>query len=95
MPPLTDSKAGFAASTKGLIPMNGLRHPVKGETNGWYIWCGETLSESPDFFVPIHTYHLYQEYPEFAALLALPPGYRFLLAGDHLDVWYDGSLLSV
>jgi hypothetical protein len=95
VPPLQDSKTGFAISTEGLIPVNGLRHPVTRDTSGWYIWCGEAFSESPDFFAPIHTDHLYLEYPEFARLLGLPPGYRFLLAGDHLDVWYDASLLTV
>jgi hypothetical protein len=79
-------KTGFALSTKGLTPINGLRHPVAGETSGWYIWCGENFSDAPDFFVPLHTYHLYEDYPEIAHLLGLPPGYRFLLAGDFLDV---------
>jgi hypothetical protein len=92
---IDNSKTGFATSTKGLIPINGLRHPVVGETSGWYIWCGETFSDATDFFVPVHTSHLYEEYPEIARLLGLPPGYRFLLAGDFLDVWYDASLLNV
>jgi len=95
LPPSGDAKTGFAQSTKGLIPINGLRHPVEGETSGWYIWCGEAFSEASDFFVPIHTYHLYEEYPEIGRLLGLPPGYRFLLAGDYLDVWYDEALLKI
>jgi hypothetical protein len=90
-----DSKTGFARSTKGLIPINGLRHPAEGETTGWYIWCGEVFSEAADFFVPLHTYHLYEEYPEIGRLLGLPPGFRFLLAGDYLDVWYDEALLKI
>jgi hypothetical protein len=89
-----NSKTGFAASTKGLIPVNGIRHPVKDKTSGWYIWCGEIFSEAPEFFVPLHTYHLYEDYPEITRLLGLPSGYRFLLAGDYLDVWYDASLLN-
>ena|SRR5664280_678456 len=94
VPSLGSSKTGFAVSTKGMTPINGLRHAVEGETTGWYIWCGETSSESPDFFAPLHTFHLYQEYPEIARLLGLPPGYRFLISGNCLDVWYDPSLLS-
>ena len=94
VPPLDQSKTGFATSTKGMVPINGLRHSVEGETSGWFIWCGENFSESPDFFVPLHTYHLYEENPEIARLLALPPGYRFLMAGDFLDVWHDPSLLN-
>jgi hypothetical protein len=90
-----ETKTGFALRTKGQVPMNGLRHPHEGETSGWYILCGQELSDAADFFDPLHTRHLYEEYPELVKLLGLPPGYRFLLAGDHLDVWYDASLLNV
>jgi hypothetical protein len=89
------SKAGFALSTKGKTPINGLRHPPQGDTNGWYLWCGEEYSDAPDFFQPLHAQHLYKEFPNLIRLLGLPPGYRFLLAEDYLDVWYDPSLLSV
>jgi hypothetical protein len=92
---LGDTKTGFALSTKGRVPINGLRHPPKGETSGWYIWCGQELSDAADFFDPLHTCHLYEEYPDLVQLLGLAPGYRFLLAGEHLDVWYDPSLLNV
>jgi hypothetical protein len=95
VPVLGDSKTGFASSTKGLNPINGLRHPAAGDTSGWYIWCGETFSEAADFFDTVHTYHLYDDYPQIAYLFGLPPGYRFLAAGDYLDVWYDASLLDV
>jgi len=87
-------KSGVASSTKGRVPMNGLRHPLEGGTTGWYIWFGEEFSSAPDFFEPVHTRHLYDEYPEMSKLLGLPPGYRFLLAGDYLDVWYDPSLTN-
>ncbi len=89
-----DDKIGLATSTAGLKPINGLRHPQTPGTSGWYIWCGEGFSESPDFFSPLHTYHLYEDFPEVARLLGLPPGYRFLLAGEYLDVWHDPSLLN-
>ncbi len=90
-----ESKLGFALATKGRVPINGLRHPETLDTCGWYIWCGEDFSYAPDFFSTIHTKHVYEDYPELRRLLGLPPGYRFLLAGDYLDVWYDASLLSV
>lgn len=95
LPPSAESKLGFALSTKGLTPINGLRHPPQGDTNGWYLWCGEQSSDAADFFQPSHTQHIYEQHPEVARLLCLPAGYRFLLAGDHLDVWYDSSLLKV
>ncbi|HEY1216728.1 MAG TPA: hypothetical protein VGE93_24145 [Bryobacteraceae bacterium] len=85
--------SGFARSTQGLLPLNGLRHvPVNG-TTGWYLWCGETFSDAPDFFQPVHTLHIYEQYPEVAELLGLPPGYRFLKAREYLDVWFDPNLL--
>src|SRR5256885_5694679 len=56
--PPPDSKIGFALKTAGKVPINGLRHPEKADTNGWYIWCGEELSKAPDFFSPLHTAHL-------------------------------------
>ena len=90
-----DSKLGFALATKGKLPFNGLRHPVAGDTNGWYIWCGEDFNQSSEFFSPIHTRHFYEDYPEIARLLGLPPGYRFLFAPTCLDVWFDESLLKV
>ena len=83
---LPDDKVGFAATTAGLKPINGLRHPQTTGTSGWYIWCGESFSESADFFVPQHASHVYDALPDVARLFGLPPGYRFLLAGDYLDV---------
>ena len=95
VPANTELKSGFALSTKGLKPINGLRHPPEGDTTGWYIWCGEHFSEAEEFFAPVHTSHIYEDYPELAKLLGLPPGYRFLIADGYLDIWYDASLLDV
>ena len=85
-PPNEEDKTGFALSTLGILPINGLRHSPQNGTSGWYIWCGESYSESADFFVSLHTQHIYDEYPQIGTLLALPPGFRFLLAGEHLDI---------
>jgi hypothetical protein len=95
--PLVQSDAhdilGFASRTVGLVPMNGLRHPATASTTGWYLWFGEEFSEASDFFEPIHVSHVYEQYPETKALLGLAPGFRFLSAGTHLDVWFDEHLL--
>ena len=77
-----ESKLGFAVRTQGKVPINGLRHPPTGGTNGWYIWCGRELSQDPDFFAPLHTQHLADRCPEAILFLGLPPGCRFLVAGD-------------
>lgn len=90
-----DDKIGFARSTMGRTPIHGLRHPVTPGTSGWYLWCGEAYSDSADFFEPHHARHIYEDMPEVGRLIGLPPGYRFLLAGDYLDVWYDEKLLDV
>jgi hypothetical protein len=76
-------------------PLNGLRHPPEQGTNGWYLWRGVTLSQADDFFQPLHTEHLADWSPEVLPYLALPPGWRFLLAPGCEDVWYDASLLDV
>lgn len=90
-----EDKIGFAQSTAGGTPINGLRHPQTPGTSGWYIWCGESFSESADFFDPQHASHIYESLLGVGQLLGLPPGYRFLWAGDYLDVWYDEKLLNI
>jgi len=81
------------ASLPGFVCQNGLRHEPEGDTSGWYIWAGEDLSEDPDFFVPLHVEHLAQWCPAAIPYLALPPGWRFLVAPGYEDVWHDDSLL--
>jgi hypothetical protein len=89
-------KIGIARNIKdGIMPINGLRHPLEGDTTGWYIWAGEEFSEDPDFFVPLHIEHLEQWAPLVLKYLGLPPGTRFLITNDYEDVWEDKSLLKV
>jgi hypothetical protein len=89
-----DSKIGIATQTLGQTPIHGLRHPPVGDTNGWYVWAGGYSSDK-DFFKPLHASHVAQRLPEVVRFLGLPPGSRFLLAGEHVDVWFDESLLNV
>lgn len=77
-----------------IVPLNGLRHPEEKGTCGWYLWAGEELSKAPDFFKPMHVYHLLERCPELMNYLGLPPGWRFLVAGDYEDVWFDATLLE-
>jgi hypothetical protein len=85
---------GLAVETKGLLPINGLRHPANGYS-GWFIWAGEVLSDSEQFFKPVHALHLEEVFPEVIPFLGLAPGHRFLIAGDRVDIWFDESLLDV
>lgn len=90
-------KVGISSNLQeGILPINGLRHSIVGDTSGWYIWAGEELPDHDDFFHPLHIEHLQDLCPQILKYLGLPPGYRFLL-GQHgyEDVWEDLSLLSV
>jgi hypothetical protein len=88
-----DLKVGIALATLDVTPINGLRHLPVGDTSGWYLWGGESMGSEPDFFSPMHISHLAEVLPTVLPFLSLPAGYRFLLAGDYEDIWYDESLL--
>jgi hypothetical protein len=77
------------------MPINGLRHPDQSEqTINWYIWAGE-YAEAPDFFKPVHIYHLLEICPKAINFLGLAPGWRFLFDNVYEDVWYDENLLTI
>jgi hypothetical protein len=89
-------KIGISKNVKdGIWPINGMRHPLEGDTTGWYIWAGEEFSTDPDFFVPLHVEHLNEWNPIVLKYLGLAPGWRFLVTDDYEDVWYDASLLEI
>ena len=89
-------KVGISQSAlSGDQPLNGLRHPPESGTTGWFIWAGSELSNDPDFFMPLHLYHLLEECPAVLPYLALPPGWRFLIADGYEDVWFDEALLAI
>ena len=93
--PTADSKCGVAANVgTGQVPLNGLRHPPDDGTSGWFLWAGETWSDAADFFQPLHYWHLSERAPSILPYLALPPGWRFLIADGYEDVWFDSSLLA-
>ena len=88
-------KVGISENVRdGIIPLNGLRHSPEGGTTGWYIWAGEQFSESDDFFKPLHVEHMSEWCPQAQIYLGLAPGWRFLLADDYVDVWFDSKLLE-
>jgi hypothetical protein len=75
-------------------PIHGLRHSPDARTSGWYCWTGD-LSNHPDFFVPLHQAQFVDRVPELADYLDLPPGSRFLVAPDYVDVWDERTLLEI
>ena len=78
-----------------ILPINGLRHPAVGNTNGWYIWSSEIFPNHDDAFKPTCLEHLTDSKFIGLRFLCLPPGWRFLLANDYVDVWFDKSLLNI
>jgi hypothetical protein len=90
-----DDKLGIALNVRdNLVPINGLRHKPENGTCGWYIWAGEGFSDDPDFFVPIHVKHIDEWNQRIRKYLGLGPGWRFLIANDYEDVWFEQSLLD-
>ena|SRR5579884_511890 len=88
------AKVGIALHTISQLPINGLRHPPENGTTGWYIWGGLKFSDHSDFFQPMHVEHLVEYLPKVIDFLGLPPGYRFLIDGDYVDIWFDNALLN-
>jgi hypothetical protein len=93
--PERDEKLGIALNTLERVPLNGLRHPREKGTCGWYIWGGTEFPRNDDAFSPMHVSHLTEYCPGAIPFLALPPGWRFLTDGDHVDVWQDRELLNI
>ena len=88
-------KVGISQNVReGILPINGLRISPEADTSGWYIWAGETMSEDPSFFFPLHVEHLKTWCPEILPYLQLPVGWRFLIAPNHEDVWFDESIVK-
>lgn len=96
VPSLDGWKVGVSRNiSNGQMPINGLRHPTRQGTMGWYIWAGE-YSDDPDFFEPIHVEHLQNKCPQVLKYLGLPPGWRFQIDDKgYEDVWEDNTLLEV
>ena len=93
-PPPLRSKVGFALESVGKVPLNGIRSPAVGDTNGWYLWFGEQ-SFADDFFKPLHTEHLIERCPLALPFLALPPGWGFITdTAGYVDVWFDPQFLE-
>jgi hypothetical protein len=83
-------KVGIARNVRsGLLPLNGVRCLPESGTTGWYVWAGDEMSSADDFFVPVHAVHLEEWCVAAMPFLQLPPGWRFLVAGDYVDVWID------
>ena len=86
-------RRGFALKQhagKSLIHIGG-NFPIMP---GWYAWGGEELSTDPGFFSPLHVSHIESYAAHLVPYLALPPGWRVLLAPGQEDAWFDETLLE-
>ncbi len=78
------------------LPINGLRYHPEKNTNGWFVWrSAEPLSKDDDYFKPFHVKHLFEICPDVLTYLGLPPGWRFLLAPNYVDIWFDQNIHNV
>ncbi|WP_434739085.1 immunity protein Imm33 domain-containing protein [Streptomyces katrae] len=95
--PVRDSeKLGIS---RGLLeekkwPLHGVRMAPEAGTCGWYLWTGDHDANDPDFFVPVHAKHLLDTRPDVGIYLGLPPGWRFLIAPNHEDCWFDQEVIQ-
>jgi hypothetical protein len=95
MPAVAHSDAMVGVGPMDGQPINGLRHRPERGTSGWFIWAGGEIDQADEsFFQPMHVAHLTSLYPDVLPYLALPPGWRWQVAPDHEDVWFDHSLLE-
>jgi hypothetical protein len=80
--------------TRSRATVNGLRHLPDHDTK----WLVPVAWREPQpragLFQPIHASHLNDWCREAIPHLALPPGWRFVLAPGHEDVWFDSELLE-
>ena len=78
-------------------PVHALRHPPEGTSNGWYVWRGvpDIPQDDDDFFKASHPDCMGPGFDLLLPYLALPPGWRVLVAPGHEDVWYDENLLVI
>jgi hypothetical protein len=93
MPPKVDQKVGISLGSLKTLPLHALRVSPQNGTCGWYIYGGECSTDA-NFYQPLHVTHLVDYCPNIVPYLALPPGWRVLLAQDYEDVWFDGELLK-
>lgn len=88
-----EEKLGIAENVRtALLPINGMRTRPENGTCGWYIWAGPEMSTAEDFFKPLHVRHVGDWCKDVLPFLQLPPGWRFLVAPNHVDVWFDPNL---
>ena len=76
----------------GVLPIRGFRVLPHEGMCGWWIWAGGEYPTDVDAFDPLHVSHLDSWCPAAVPLLMLPPGWCFVVAPGHEDVWFNPDL---
>jgi len=94
--PNPNDALGLALDTLRTMPLNGIRYLSRDGGSGWYIWGGEQMQQTADFFTAVQVRYLSDYVANLEPFLDLPPGFRFQTNNrGHQKVWFDGSLLDV
>jgi len=95
MAPEPDELVAIAHNVRsGLRPLSGMRYLPTGNSCGWFLWAGVEIEEDEDAFAIIHVSHVGEWAPDMVPYLALLPGWQFLIAPGHEQVWFDDRLLD-
>ena len=89
--PDENSTVYIATSTIGKLPLNGLRKNPTDSFSGWYLWCGVDVLDTEDFYQQMPLHNAIHMLPLVERYLALPAGFRFLMAGAAERVWLENQ----
>ena len=94
--PQPNDALGLAMETLRTMPLNGMRYLADDGGSGWYIWGGEQLQQTADFFTPVQFRDLDTYVSNLQLFLDLPPVFLFETNNrGRQKVWFDGGLLDV
>lgn len=91
--PSQDEVLLVAMDTLNQLPLNAVRTNPESGCCGWYVWGGAEAEVDCGEFSRMHLSYVPRYLSELDDYLSLPPGFRILMAGSHVDVSYDNSLL--
>jgi hypothetical protein len=93
-PPLPKQMIAVSSGVfEGRRPVEGIRYQAPPHMSGWYLTTDE-YDGNVDSLRVDHTYHLTAARAELSRLLALPPGYWFILRDDSEDIGFDAEAAS-
>lgn len=76
---------------EGTRPLEGIRYQAPPHMSGWYLTTDEYDGNVDSLHVD-HVYHITSARPELTRLLALPPGYWFILHDGNEEIGFDADV---